>query len=196
MNKIILDNEKIIKLCIDTDSICDISKFYDINELNIKIKDNIRFVLNHYSEIENNRNILINIEQNNNSEFIYNHSFMSNKTYDVNININLDGNCSKNVINIKGISNSGISNIVIDGVVNSDTFDNELDESVKMLNVNGGKSNILPNMYINTKNIIANHSASITNINKDYLFYLNSKGIDNSKSCELIIDGFLENSAR
>ena len=41
------------------------------------------------------------------------------------------------------------------------------------LNINEGISYIYPNMFIDTKNVVANHSASITNINKDYLFYLN-----------------------
>ena len=196
MNKIILDKKKIIDLYIENDSICNIGKDYDIEVINIKILDNIKFVINHYSEIISNRSIKINIEQNNNSEFIYNCSFINEKKYDVNINVNMCGDNSKNSINIKGISNSGISNIVIDGSVCSNTIDNELYESIKMLNIMDGKSNILPNMYINTKNVVANHAASVTNINEEYLFYLNSKGISDSVASTLIIDGFLENSAR
>ena len=72
--------------------------------------------------------------------------------------------------------------------------DNELDEKIKVLNINNGTSTVLPNMYINTKNVIANHSASISTIDSKYLFYLNSKGINNDLATKLIIDGFLNNN--
>lgn len=196
MNKIILDKGNIIDLDIIEDSIIEISKYYDINVLNINISDNVSLIINHYSEINNISNLKIKIFENNNSEFIYNHSFMNNKNYNLDINIEMLGNNSKNIINIKGISNNGISNIVVDGKVLENTLDNILDESIRMLNINDGKSNILPNMYINTKNVLANHACTVTNINKDYLFYLNNKGIDNDFGKKLIIDGFLENSAR
>ena len=102
----------------------------------------------------------------------------------------------KNIINIKGISDRGHTNIIIDGKVNELTKDNLLEENIKMLNINEGKSKIIPNMYINNKNVIANHAASISDINKDYLFYMNHKGINNNDAIKLIIDGFLENDAK
>lgn len=196
MNKILCNNEKIIELNIDVDSICNISKEYKIEEINIKLSDNVKLITNHYNEIESNSNLKINITQNNNSEFIYNHAFINKKEYDLNINILMKGNNSKNIINISGISDNGKSNITIDGKVYNNTLDNELNELVKMLNINEGMSNILPNMYINTKNVTANHAASVTNINEDYLFYLNSKGIESNNAKELIINGFLDNDAR
>ena len=51
-------------------------------------------------------------------------------------------------------------------------------------------------MYINTKNVIANHAATISDINKNYLFYMNQKGINNNDAIKLIINGFLENDAK
>ena len=51
-------------------------------------------------------------------------------------------------------------------------------------------------MYVKTKNVIANHAASVTNINEDYLFYLNSKGIKDEDAKQLIINGFLDNKAK
>lgn len=192
MNKIILDKEKNININVVKDSICDISKDNVIEVLNIKLSDNVKFIINHYNEITENSKLNINIIQNNNTEFIYNHNFMNNKIYDLNIFIELNGDYSKNIINIKGISNSGNSNITIDGKVFDNTKDNELDEKVRMLNINEGKTSILPNMYINTKNVIANHAASITNINSDYLFYLNTKCIKNEEAKKIIIDGFLD----
>lgn len=195
MNKILLDNRSIIDLNIIEDTICNISNEYNINELNINIKDDVKLIINHYKEIENNT-LNINIKQENNSEFIYNHSFINSGNYDLNINIILENNDCINTINIHGISDSGISNIIVDGKVYENTLNNELYENIKMLNINNGKSKIIPNMYINTKNVIANHAATISDINSDYLFYMNQKGIKTSDAIKLIIDGFLENDAK
>lgn len=194
MNKIVLDKENIINLKIEEDSICNISKDYIIKELNIDIKDNVIFELNHYSEINNT--LKINITQNNNSKFIYNHSFISYDNYNLNIDITMKGNNSKNNINIHGISDNAKVSIIIDGIVKENTFDNDLNEYVKLLNINNGVSNIYPNMFINTKNVVANHSASVSKINEDYLFYLMSKGLERDECVKLILDGFLKNNAR
>lgn len=195
MNKIVLDKEKNINLNVSEDTICIIPKENNINELNINISDGVKLIINQYSEvIENNLNIRI--KQNNNSEFIYNHSFISKKEYNLNINVNMSGNNSKNIINVHGISDEGKSKVIVDGSVIKDTHDNELYENIKLLNINNGISNIYPNMYIDTKNVIANHSASISTVNEDYIFYLMSKGIDRNSSIKLILDGFLENNAR
>ncbi|MBQ3020900.1 MAG: SufD family Fe-S cluster assembly protein [Bacilli bacterium] len=190
MNKILLDKESIINLVIVEDSICEINR-NDINEINIEIKDNIKFRIIHKCKNSTTNNLKINIKQNNNSEFIYNHNFINNNIYNLDINIELKGNNSKNKIYINGISDMGKSNITLNGKVNDNTKDNELLEKVNLLNINEGKSVVLPNMFINTKNVIADHAVSITNINEDYLFYLNSKGIDNDNAKKLIIDGFL-----
>ena len=195
MNKIIVDKEKIIELNILEDSVCNIKNRYDIEKIIIKLNDNVEFILNEYSEIEK-RDYSIEVIQNNNSSFIYNHSFIVSDLYNLNININMNGNNSNNVINIHGINDGGKSNIIVDGTVKDNTKDNNLDEKIRILNINNGKSHILPNMYINTKNVIANHAASITDIDKNYLFYMNSKGIDNDKAKELIINGFLDNDAK
>lgn len=195
MNKIIIDKEKIIELNILEDSVCNIKNRCDIEKIIIRLNDNVEFILNEYSEIDK-RDYSIEVIQNNNSSFIYNHSFIVSDLYNLNININMNGNNSNNVINIHGINDGGKSNIVVDGTVKDNTKDNNLDEKIRILNINNGKSHILPNMYINTKNVIANHAASITDIDKNYLFYMNSKGIDNDKAKELIINGFLDNDAK
>ena len=195
MNKIVLDKDSIINISIDKTCICNIDDCYNIKELNLEIKDNVKFILNHYDEI-NSKDLFINITQNNNSEFIYNHSFINNKEYNLNININLLGRNSKNTISIHGLSDKGTSKIIVDGSIDKGTLDNELYESIKMINVNDGKSHIYPNMYVSAKNVVANHAASISTINDDYLFYLMCKGIDKENATKLIIEGFLDNVAR
>ena len=188
MNNIILDNSNIV---IDKDSVCEIEN--KINELNIVLNDNASFILNDKRNISSST-LNLNITQKNNTNFTYNASIKVNKKYDLKIYIDMIGNNSKNSINIHNLNDSGRSNIIIDGKVNELTNDNELDEKIKALNINNGTSTVLPNMYINTKNVIANHSASISTIDSKYLFYLNSKGINNDLATKLIIDGFLNNN--
>lgn len=195
MNKIVLDKEKNINLNVSEDTTCTIPKENNINDLNINISDGVKLIINQYSEVIEN-NLFIRINQSNNSDFIYNHSFVSKKEYNLNINVNMIGNNSKNIINVHGISDEGKSKVIVDGNVIKDTRDNELYENIKLLNINNGTSNIYPNMYIDTKNVIANHSASISTVNEDYIFYLMSKGIDRKNAIKLILDGFLENDAR
>ena len=190
MNNIILDKESIVNLNISEDSICNIDSSYNINKLNINIKNNAKLVINHYSII-NEHKLDIDINQLENTSFIYNHNFKNSDKYNLNINILLKSNNTKNNINIHGVTDGGISNININGKVYDKTINNELNENIKLLNINNGKSNAYPNMFIDTKNVSANHSVSITNINKDYLFYLNSKGLDKDNSTNLIVNGFL-----
>lgn len=195
MNKILLDKESVKELIIDKDSICNINNNLYIKELNITMKDNTTLVINDYKEIKK-YNFKLNITQNNNTNIMYNHSFKVNDNYNLHINIKMLGNNSKNIINIHGVNDSGKSNIIVDGSVNDSTNNNELDENIKVLNINEGSSSVYPNMYINTKNVIANHSASISSIDKNYLFYMNSKGINNDLAKNLIVEGFLNNEAR
>ena len=195
MNKIVLDNKNIINLKVLEDSICNINKSYKINELNIELNDGVNLVINHYSEIDDLQ-CKINITQNSNTKIEYNHSFINNKSYNLDIFINMNKDNSKNIINIHGITDNGKTDIKVDGIVLDNTKDNELDERVKIINIGDGESFIYPNMFINAKNVIANHSASISNINKDYIFYLNSKGIKTIDAEKLILDGFLSNDAR
>lgn len=195
MNKIVLDKENIINLNVIEDSVLNITKDYNIKELNIVVNSGVKIVINHYDEI-NKKEFNLNVEQKDNSKFIYNHSFICNNNYKLIVDIRMNYDNSENDINIRGISDGGNTLVKLDGRVLENTKNNNLFENVKLLNINDGFSNIYPNMFIDTKNVIANHSASIGTINDDYLFYLMSKGLEKEKAIKLVIDGFLANDAK
>lgn len=192
MNKIILDNESIVNLNIKEDSVCNIKNIESLKELKINIENNAKLILNEYSE-SLERQYIIKITQNSNSLFIYNLNFKTIKSFNLKIEVNLIGNNSSNKINIHGLNDNSKCNIEVNGNIEKNTIDNELYENVKIINLNDAKTTVLPNMYVDTKNVIANHSTSISTINNDYLFYLKSKGIDELDAKQLIIDGFLSN---
>ncbi len=195
MNKIVLDKENIINLNVIKDSVLNITKDYNVKELNIVVNKNVKIIINHYSEINKNE-FNLNVEQKDNSEFVYNHSFVCKDNYKLSVDIKMDYDNSKNIINIHGISDAGNTFVKLDGRVLANTKNNELYENVKLLNINDGFSNVYPNMFIDTKNVVANHAASISTIDDNYLFYLMSKGIEKDDAIKLIMDGFLDNDAK
>lgn len=134
-------------------------------------------------------NILI--IQNNNSNFLYKDAFTSNDDTFLNIKNVLVGNNNKSEIKIRCISNKDNINIDILADVYKNTSDNVIIEDIKGIN-NGGNINILPNMEINTFEVVANHFVTIGNIRESDLFYLKSKGIAEFVAKELILSGFLK----
>lgn len=178
-------------LIIDNDIKKEINIFnQDINTLDIIIKDNAKLILNYFKESNNNKT-KINIEIGNHSSFILNHSYINKNNYELNVDIKYKEEESSTLINIYGINDKGITTLNIDGSLNKNNINNILDEKIKVININDGKVICKPNMYIKTSKIIANHQNTISNINKEELFYLMSKGISKEKSSKLIISGFI-----
>lgn len=193
MNKILVDKE--IYILDDNNRNIEIngdSKIYIINldgDINLKIN------LSDNSKVEvfdfnlKNKNTNINVKQNNNTSFIYNHSFKIDGEYNLNLIANINGDNNINKINIYGISN-GYSKLIVDGIVKENTKNNILDENIKVLTING-KCFTRPMMHINVKECIANHNTAISNVREDEIFYLMSKGLDRESSVKLISDGYL-----
>lgn len=193
MNKILVDKE----IYILDDKTKDIeingdSKIYIINldgdiNLNINLSDNSKVEVFDFNL--KNKNTNINVIQNNNTSFIYNHSFKIDGEYNLNLIANINGDNNINKINIYGISN-GYSKLIVDGIVKENTKNNVLDENIKVLTI-GGKCFTRPMMHINVKECIANHNTAISNVRDDEIFYLMSKGLDRDSSIKLISDGYL-----
>lgn len=61
----------------------------------------------------------------------------------------------------------------------------------KIIDINGGKNYISPNLLVDNDLINANHSAYIGKFKKDVVFYLKSRGISEKECNTLLIKGFL-----
>ena len=57
--------------------------------------------------------------------------------------------------------------------------------------INDEESIIIPNLQVSSNEIEVNHAATISGIDQDYLFYLNSKGISNEAAEKIIKNGYL-----
>lgn len=162
-----------------------------IENLNILIKNNAKVLIEDFRLIEKSTtNIKIIMEKV--SEVIYNHSFINNKEYNLNILTEYKQGNSKIIFNIHGINDTGTCNITADGILGNN-INNELLENIHIININGGKAITIPNILVDNKDVIANHAATIGKINEEELKYLMSKGISEKQSRKLILNGFLIN---
>lgn len=162
-----------------------------INSFNILIKKDSEVMIEDFRIMDKeDTSIKITIEEN--SILTYNHSFINNKEYNLNIITNYIGNNSKIVFNIHGINDKGISNITADGVLGNN-IKNELLENIHIININDGKAIIIPNILVDNNEVLANHAATIGRINKEEINYLMSKGISYNLARKLILNGFLIN---
>lgn len=193
MNKILVDDE--VFVLDNQESTIEIngnSKIYilpNINNYNLTIilNDNSNLEMYIFTNTSNSNNI--NIISNNNTNLKVIHTCYIKEEYTFNFKNRMIGNNNISDVLIKGIA-YGTVTLNIDGDVDDKTNDNELDEKIKVL-TRGGRVICSPILHVSTKNVIANHGNSISNIDPNTLFYLMSKGISEEKSIKLIEDSYL-----
>ena len=132
----------------------------------------------------------IQIEQSNNTTINYYEAFISKDITNYNIINKIKGNNNKSNIKLRVISKDKNINLNVLARVFDKTIDNDILEDIKGIN-DGGIITVEPNMEINTNEVMANHLVTIGNITKEYLFYLESKGINENMAKEIILKGFL-----
>ena len=189
MNKLIINNKDNV-LDINEDSLITIFNT-NIKSLDLNIFENTKVIINDFRIInKSSTNININIKDN--SNLIYNHSFINENKYNLNVNTNYKGNNSEITFNIHGINEKGISNINFDGILNNN-INNTLLENIKLINIKEGTGVVIPNILVSNNEVVANHKATIGFISKEELNYLMSKGISKKEAEYLILTGFLIN---
>lgn len=134
---------------------------------------------------------IVNILAYNNTYLNYKESFSSSLNTELLINNKILGNNNKSLMKIRTISKDKKVKINVLADVNKETVDNELIEDIKGIN-EGGLIEVLPNMEINTSEVMANHYVTISNLSPQDLFYLESKGLSEEASKKLILEGFLK----
>lgn len=191
MNKLLCKDLKDDKLVIREDSILDGINFKRSLDLHIIIKDNCTLLFNMFM-ISNNRTINLVIDLYDNSKFIFNNSFIARKKYELNIDTNLKGSNSETDVNMRGINEKDGSILIkMNGIDDKNTKDNVINEYAKIINKGDNANIIIPNLIVNTNEVMANHGASIGTIDKDELFYLKSKGLNEKDASNLLEDGFI-----
>ena len=157
-----------------------------VKDLKFNMTDSSTLEIINFSEIASDTKIEINMH--NNSTFKYVSNIGVSASYKLNILLNMLGNNSLSDIEISGVV-SGSADISVNSFDEVGTIDNTIDENIRILN-DGGKVHVEPILRVGSRNVIANHSNSITDVNSDYLFYLKTKGITEYVARKIIIDSY------
>lgn len=207
MNKIVIE-QKDLKLE-NADVLIEDVK---VNGLNISVSGEVNCGI---SKISNNLNIKIYLEKNAklNLNFLVHLKNIKNKIYiynGYNSLLNLNYACkyegdnilciyndisvdkSNTNIKVRSVEENGRLEILAEGVIFEDTFDNIYLEDIKALTNNNESIRIQPNLIVKTNSVIANHNATISNVDEKELFYLMQKGISCDNAIKLIKAGFLK----
>lgn len=195
MNKIMIGTDKLPHLFVDKDSKYEIivnenveNKLVIIGtsdcEINVILKENSKLIVN---SLNKDNNVNVNISLNKGCEIIYNHSVLARKNSINNFNINHNDSDSTSILNNNGI-NLGNNKLFfnIDGVIPKNKVNINCSQSSKILNLKNGDAKIIPNLIIDSNDIIANHAAYIGKIDDDVMFYLESRGISRDNIKKLI----------
>lgn len=164
-------------------------------------KSKFNFSINDNAEV----NILICLNKTKNLDLLFNQYFNNNSliinicvwTFDTtNCLLNLktinNNDLQKTKINIYSLAyNNSNLKIFLESYVASKFIGSEVDQKIKGTII-GESSSIttLPNLNINTNEVIATHSVNIGGIDKDELFYIQTKGFSFDESMSLILNSY------
>ncbi len=128
-----------------------------------------------------------------NAELKINFSVFSSINKKININIYHDGNNSHSTCNCYGVSKQGTISFVLNGYIKKDTHSNYCEQSISgLLLSDDARISGNPNLIIDSNKIKANHKLLIGSVNKDYLFYIMSKGISEQNARLLLANKFYQ----
>ena len=145
---------------------------YDIN---IKVNANANLIVN---SINKDNNVNVNISLLEKASITYNHSVLANSNSENSFNISHLANDS-----VSNIYNNGINRddnklfFTIDGIIPKNMKNIVCNQTSKIINYSSGNSKIIPNLIIDSNDIVANHSAYIGEIGEEEIFYMKSRGI-------------------
>ena len=157
-------------------------------------------------DVEENSSLTINI-------------FDASKKINRNISININGESSNVLLNISSISlcennyninvyhnsknttsNTNVHGLALDnnkifiknnGYIKNGSQNSKLNQDNKIIIMCDNNSKIEPNLFIDEYDVEASHGAYIGKFDEEELFYLNSRGLDDKMSYNLLINGFL-----
>ena len=139
-----------------------------------------------------------NVEVNLLTEGVTLHYYYNNINYDNNkFNINVNHKVSNTH---SEVYNHGVNvktkklDYLVNGIVPKSSSKCICNQDNQIINMDNGKSTILPILLIDNYDVDSNHGAYIGKFREEELFYLMSRGISREDSYRLLLNGFLINS--
>lgn len=166
-----------------------------LEELNITLLDGSRLLYNKYTK--DIKNLKINILENNDTTLEFNYSLYQSIKASIIIDSKVLGNNNKCSMNVYGVSDKDGAIVVnATGSVLENIKDNDLLENIRILMLNDSENVIVPNLLVGSNEVSVNHNATISSLDTNYLYYLNSKGLSYEEAKKLIVKGFLKSKLK
>ena len=148
-----------------------VTKFYNVSS----IKEMTSFYLNGEGALANYNFKTISNDKEKYDIMVY-HNASKTNSYIKNNGVNIQ----------KGNLVFNVSSIVFNGKINC-----EVDQSSRIINLTDNKCQINPNLLIDENDVVANHSANIGKFSDEEMFYLQSRGLNETQALNLLIKSFL-----
>ena len=207
MNKILIDTKEYDLIIDESDSYS--LEILESSKINIIVKKDINAKI---SILITNKDLLINLKLEENSNLVVNQllldtsmnlnkfsnikyvaSFLSSLDLDNIININHEETSTSKVI-INGVNLKNKFYLTMNGIIPKNSSNSILEESSKIINLdNKSDSKIIPNLIIDNKDVVANHSAFIGEFSLNEVNYLRSRGISLEDAYRLLLKANLLN---
>ena len=153
-------------------------------DMNIVLENNSSLIVN---SLNKDNSVNVNINLLNKASIYYNHSVVSKNDSINKFTVNHLENDSISYLNNNGVnSNTNKLFFNIDGTVKKDLKNIICNQSSKIINFKKGNSKIIPNLIIDSNDIIANHAAYIGEISEEEKFYMQSRGINDENIKKII----------
>lgn len=166
-----------------------------LEELNITLLDGSRLLYNKYTK--DIKNLKISILENNDTTLEFNYSLYQSIKASITIDSKVLGNNNKCSMNVYGVSDKDGAIVVnATGSVLENIKDNDLLENIRILMLNDSENVIVPNLLVGSNEVSVNHNATISSLDMNYLYYLNSKGLSYEEAKKLIVKGFLKSKLK
>ena len=127
-----------------------------------------------------------------NAKIDYNFKTIGNnkETYDYNI-AHESSNTISNIKNNGVCIGDGIIIYQVSSFVPKNIIGCTVNQTNRIINLTNNKCEIMPNLYIDSSDVSASHSALIGKFSDEEMFYIQSRGIDYDNAIKLLISGFL-----
>lgn len=169
---------------------CGILEFTN-KELNIHLEENSHLTIEFLIEVENSKNkIAIANEENSKLDLHYACTYKGENELIVNSVLTTSNNDNK--ILIRAVEEEGTLLVKAVGCIEESTKNNIYLEDIKTITNNNNSIKIMPDLLVKTDFVTATHNATISPIDEQELFYLESKGLDKENATSLIKEGFLK----
>ncbi len=198
MNKIIIDNDSVNYDFQKEKEVLNIKGKSDVFIKNIPKKFDLE--LNALKNADVLVNLALNLESTSfnlvinsyeNSKINLNMALKYQKNCEVNIYNNIWQNNTDTSIKLRCVEDEGALKIKAIGDIKENLSNNNYLEDIRAIVSNQESITIMPDLKVASVSL-ANHNTTISNINEDELFYLESKGINRENAVNLIKEGFLK----